>query len=389
MSGNDAYGPPVAPARDAGVLEVACDESGSDGENLTGGNTDVFAHASVRLTVPEAAGHLREIRDRIRSPAEEYKAGHLLREKHRAVLEWLLAPGGPIHGAAHVHLTEKAFFVVERTAGLLLGDGGPALPLFRAGPRVFGDGLWRDFLDAANRLLRVRDGGEPVDVFFRAVGLLRRVAAGAEAADVLERFAAARGRADAHRAGILAGRPLIPVLNPLLPSIVRTAAYWSRGGRRIRLVHDRQNLLTPDRIAWIEETAHGSGITLDGLRLVAAREDPRVQLADFLAGIARKIGSDELHRRADPALTSLLRPYVDAASVWGDERSRETLVGRSAGPAPSADPDRAVRMAGRRGGAPLSAPAPQHPSRPGTPVAAKRGEDRPRGERGRARPRME
>lgn len=30
------------------ALEVACDESGSDGENLTGGNTDVFAHAGVQ-----------------------------------------------------------------------------------------------------------------------------------------------------------------------------------------------------------------------------------------------------------------------------------------------------------------------------------------------------
>jgi len=63
-------------------LEVGCDESGSDGENLTGGNTDVFAHGSVLLPVGTAAGHLREIRDRIRSPAEEYKANHLLREKH-------------------------------------------------------------------------------------------------------------------------------------------------------------------------------------------------------------------------------------------------------------------------------------------------------------------
>ncbi|WP_114257077.1 hypothetical protein [Streptomyces sp. Go-475] len=30
---------------------------------------------------------MREIRDRIRSPAEEYQANHPLREKHRAVLE--------------------------------------------------------------------------------------------------------------------------------------------------------------------------------------------------------------------------------------------------------------------------------------------------------------
>ena len=330
-------------------LEVGCDESGSDGENLTGGNTDVFAHASVRLPVDSAAGHVQEIRDRIRSPASEYKANHLLREKHRAVLEWLLAPGGPIHGVAHVHLTEKAFFVVDRAADLLLGDDTAAPVLFRDGRRVFGDEPWREFLDAANRLLRIRYDGEPsqpADVFFRTVDDLRRAHSRTDLAPVLERLAATRSRADSYRAGILAGPTLIPVLNPLLPAIVNTAAYWSAGGRPVHLVHDRQNMLTPERIAWIEETARQSGIGLGGIRLVQARLDPRVQLADFLAGIARKLASDELNRRADPALTALLRPYVDAASVWGDEASWALLGGGNRGEntrsAPSADINSAV-----------------------------------------------
>ncbi|WP_053748267.1 hypothetical protein [Streptomyces sp. MMG1533] len=308
-----------------GVLEVACDESGSDGENLTGGNTDVFAHASVRLSVESAAGHVQEIRGRIRSPAEEYKANHLLREKHRAVLEWLLAPAGPIHGHAHVHLTEKAFFVVDRAVDLLLDDASAqALTLFREGRRAFGDERWRVFLAAANQLLRVRNDGEPqepVDAFFQEVDSLRRAHSGTPVSGILDRLSAARLRADAYRAGVSGGPTLIPVLNPLLPAIVATAAHWSGGGRSVRLVHDRQNMLTPERIAWIEETARRAGAGLDGFRLVVAREDPRVQLADFLAGIARKIASDELNGRGDPVLTALLRPYVDPASVWGDEPS--------------------------------------------------------------------
>jgi 2-polyprenyl-3-methyl-5-hydroxy-6-metoxy-1,4-benzoquinol methylase len=77
-----------------GDEEIACDESGSDGKNLLAGNTDVFAHGSVRLPTDVAAECFRELRHRILSPAEEYKANHLLREKHRAVLEWLPAPGG-------------------------------------------------------------------------------------------------------------------------------------------------------------------------------------------------------------------------------------------------------------------------------------------------------
>lgn len=311
------------------VLEIACDESGSDGENLTGGNTDVFAHAGVRVSVAAAADTVREIRDRIRSPATEYKATHLLREKHRSVLEWLLAPGGPMHGRAHVHLTEKAFFVVDRVVALLLEDPVAAVVLFRAGREEFGGEEWTRFLRAANDLLRVR-GGEPetsVAPFFATVDGLCGAHAGTPAARVLGRLASRRERAEAYRAGLPGGPSVrIPVLNPLLPAIVSTAAYWSAGGRRpVRLVHDRQNLLTPERLAWIEETARRDGIALEEVRLVVAREDPRVQLADFLAGIARKAASDELNGRGDPALAVLLRPYVDRASVWGDPRSAAVL----------------------------------------------------------------
>ncbi|MFI7413779.1 hypothetical protein ACIBU0_34490 [Streptomyces sp. NPDC049627] len=328
MAGNGEDGEQAVTG--GGFLEVACDESGSDGENLTGGNTDVFAHASVRLPVETAAAYVQEIRNRIRSPAEEYKANHLLREKHRAVLEWLLAPAGPIHGHAKVHLIEKAYFVVDRAVDLLLGDRTEALGLYRAGRGDFGDALWREFLGAANQLLRVRNGGgpeEPVEAFFRAVKALRGADCRTEVAETLDRIAASRSRADSYRARLLDGPPLVPVLNPLLPAIVRTAAHWSAPGRSVRLVHDRQNMLTPERIAWIEETARRAGIGFAGLRLVHSRLDPRVQVADFLAGIARKIASDELNGQGDPALTTLLRPYVDLASVWGDERSW-TLLGQ-------------------------------------------------------------
>ncbi|GAA3898987.1 hypothetical protein GCM10023084_59320 [Streptomyces lacrimifluminis] len=309
-------------------VEIACDESGSDGENLTGGNTDVFAHAGVDVPMESATAAVQEIRDRIRSPAEEYKANHLLREKHRAVLEWLLAPSGPLHGHAHVHLTEKTFFMVERVLDLLLGDPAGAVPLCRAGADAFGAERWKEFLAATNALLRVRGDtagapGAPVDAFFRAVDALARQAPELHdpaAADVLQRLGGARSRAADHRARLLSTPALIPVLNPLLPAIVRTAASWHADGRTVVLVHDRQNMLTEERIEWLKGTTR-----IAGLRLVVARDDTRVQLADFLAGIARSIASHELNGRGDATLTALLRPYVNTRSVWGDERSRGQL----------------------------------------------------------------
>ncbi|MEU3858779.1 hypothetical protein AB0F03_15620 [Streptomyces sp. NPDC028722] len=323
--------------------EVACDESGSDGENLVGGNTDVFAHASVALPWDVAAECVREIRHRVRSPAEEYKANHLLREKHRAVLEWLLAPGGPIHGRAHVHLTHKAFFVVDRTVGLLLDDAADAVPLFRLGPDTFGPDGWHAFLVAANRLLRVRPGGDPADAgepFFRTVDALVRARPETEAARTLRRLGAGRARADDYLARVRTVPALFPVLNPLFPAIRLTAAHWSAGGRPVMLVHDQQNALTPGRIARLVQAARRDGTGLGGLRLVDSRDDARVQIADFLAGIARRIASDELAGRGDPDLTAGLRPYVGAESVWGDPHSWSRLAPTAAGPGAGADADR-------------------------------------------------
>lgn len=334
------------------LVEVACDESGSDGENLLGGNTDVFAHASVRLDVALAADSIQEIRNRIRSPAQEYKANHLLREKHRPVLTWLLGPLGPIHGHAQVHLTDKAFFVVGRAVDLLLGNAthavsaglrrdeeahSLAVALYREGPRTFGPEAWREFLAAANNLMRTKNlWGErtPVESFFRTVADLRRTGAGSPAGAIMERLAAARSSADSFRARLLDDPTLIPALDPLIPSIVRTVAHWSEGTRPVAIVHDRNNTLTEERIAQLQRMfgeaypagrGYGPGGRLTSVTLVSSRSDARIQLADFLAGVARKIASDELNHRGDPELTDLLRSYVDETSFWGDGRSWSLL----------------------------------------------------------------
>ncbi|MEV7735988.1 hypothetical protein AB0O75_28580 [Streptomyces sp. NPDC088921] len=267
---------------------------------------------------------------------------HLLREKHRAVLEWLLAPGGPVRGHGHVHLIDKAFFVVDRTVGLPLdgdgGDGGDrgldAVTVYRAGPHAFGDHGWQDFLAAAHQLLRVRtDHGPaaPVDAFFRVVDGLRRADGRTTVSAVLDRLAAARPAAEDYRARIAAvGPPLVPPLDPLLPAVVATVRHWSAGGPGpVRLVHDRQNMLTPPRMAWVAESAWPDGAGRVELRLVEARLDVRVQSADILAGIARKVASDELGGHGDARLTALLRPYIDTDSVWGDAPSWARLRGNA------------------------------------------------------------
>ncbi|MEJ3656835.1 NAD-dependent protein deacetylase of SIR2 family [Actinomycetes bacterium KLBMP 9759] len=273
------------------MREVACDESGYEGEKLVGGVTDVFAHAGVGLSAAAAADCLAELRRRIRSPAVEYKANHLLREKNRGVLEWFLGPDGPVLGNAHVHLIDKTFLLVLRLAQQRLGDPAPAEPLHRA---VRGEPA---FLAAANDLLR-SDGRDDdrTAAFHRALDGLP------VPSTIVERL----------RAGT--DRPRVSV-DPLVPAILAGADLWGGSGRRpVALVHHTQSTLGPDRLAVIRR--HPS---VAGFRIADTRSDLRIQVADFLAGVARKIASEALGGRGDAALLSLLRPYLDPASVWVGE----------------------------------------------------------------------
>jgi hypothetical protein len=297
----------VRPRRaSAGVVaEIACDESGSEGENLIGANTDVFAHAGVRLTVAEAAGCVAELRERIRSPALEYKANHLLRGKNRAALVWLLGPSGPLPGNASVLLADKALFVAGKVVDLLVDEvpypecltrrpDARALALHREGARTHGAAGWTEFLRSFTDLLRTspRHEGTSAAEFFAQAG----------------RFGRARPHIEELRAQLLANPKLVPPLDPLMPALVDTVAHWQPA----TIVHDEQQSLTPERL----DLLLGPG---RDLRFVDSRADPRVQVADFLAGVARRIAEDHLHGHADAELTGLLRPYVLPASVWAED----------------------------------------------------------------------
>lgn len=298
--------------------EIACDESGYEGEKLVGGETDVFAHAGVRLGVVAAADCIIELRRRIRSPALEYKANHLLREKNRPVLLWLLGPQGPLQHGAQVQLVDKTFLLVRRIVDLLAGAGQDgraeemARTLYREGRLTSGPDGWAAFLGSANDLLRSRNQHAGIEAFHRTVDVLRAGVPG-DAGDVLDRL----------RRAPLIDALTTPGLDPLVPAIVRAVLWWSDGGRvPVRIVHDRQTTLTEERIAAIAALAGGR---VTAVRLVDSRTDPRVQVADFLAGVARKVASHELAGHGDAVLVALLRPYVDPLSVWGDDRSWSVL----------------------------------------------------------------
>lgn len=311
----------LAVPADAGPVEVACDESGAEGEHLAGATTDVFAHATVAVSRGLAEETVADVRDLIGSPALEYKANHLLRRKHRDVLRWFLGPEGPVHGAARVHLVEKEFFLLRRLTGFLLGDADAAASLYRLagreGPRR---PPWEEFLRCANELMRTRsveEPGDPVEAFYRALASL---APGRD--EALSRLGRTRARAERLRPDLVGDAASIPVLDPLFPAIERAVHLWGTSDRPVLLVHDEQRSLSPDRVTTL---AHGVNGRLAGIRLVDSMTDPRVQLADFLAGVARWIASEELGGRGEPDLTEALSAYVDPGSVWADTDSWSRL----------------------------------------------------------------
>lgn len=304
--------PPAAPL-DGTVVEIACDESGFSGRNLLDAATPIFTHASVDLSVEEAAGLIEVSRSGFRWPLHEFKSAQFLRGlRAREALEWFL---DSLDGRAHVHVIDKEYFLVTRIVDLLLaepsyaagtcltGDHRPAaLALYRAG-RAAGP-WWNGFLEAFVELAhagkRPHDEGV-LDRFFQARDSLAALDLGADAGAVLTGLDHARVRDVLTRLAD-GDRSIPPPLEPMLPALAETVLFWSGGDRQVLVVHDEQSALTASRLRHLQEVLPA----LAGLVSVDSRDDPRVQVADLLAGIAR---------RPPDHVDGLLRPFVSPTSL--------------------------------------------------------------------------
>lgn len=301
-----------------GIVEIACDESGSEGDKLIGGTTDVFAHASIDVPVDLAASWLDEVRRRCRSPADEIKASVVLREQNRAVLRDLIGPAGPYapgQGAALVQLVDKRQHLAGRLLALL-GDGEDAHPLEPAGLPDVADPL----LIAFNALMRARSleeaQGHATSVRREAEVLSGQVRAATPAA-LVARAGAAVPTSEAALLHLLdRGRPEA-VLDPLVPVVAAAVGHWASGGSRVRVVHDEQRTLRGSGLVQLHQLC--AETAFDGVRFVDSRDDPRVQLADFLAGAARRVASEALAGRRDVELWDLLEVHMSGpVSGWAD-----------------------------------------------------------------------
>lgn len=326
---------------DGTVVEIACDESGFSGTNLLDSATPVFTHASVDLGVDEAAELIRTLRSSFRLSLNELKSGQFLRGPHAdAASEWLLAA---LQGRAHVHLVDKEYFLITRIVDLFLAEPSyaagtrltesrrpAALALYRAGQGC-GQG-WSDFLATFVDLVRAKRRHQPargsLEHFFQARDALTAAGLGAEAEGVLNGLSRTRVRAVLSRLA-RDDRSIPPPLEPMLPALAETVLFWSGGQRQVLVIHDEQSALTADRLRRLQHVliegadlsaagAHAPGTPpavvspLAGLVTVDSRDDPRVQVADLLAGVAR--------RSPNVGNGGPLQPFLSPTSLCDPER---------------------------------------------------------------------
>jgi len=123
-------------------------------------------------------------------------------------------------------------------------------------------------------------------------------------------------------------RSIPPPLEPMLPALAETVLFWSAGQRQVLVIHDEQSALTASRLRSLQQVLAdgasspaadaqdaapplGRRSPLAGLVTVDSRDDPRVQVADLMAGVARRlatIGDD-----------GVLQPFLSPTSLRAPE----------------------------------------------------------------------
>jgi hypothetical protein len=177
------------------------------------------------------------------------------------------------------------------------------------GPGARADDDWRVFLAAFVELVRIQRTHRPnlraLEQFFQARDALVREGLGTQAEAVLAGLSRTQVRAVLTRLSD-DDRSIPPPLEPMLPALAETVLLWSGGQRRVLVIHDEQSALTADRLSRLQQVladrAGSSPIGVDksgtsparvsplaGLMMVDSRDDPRVQVADLLAGVARRL----------------------------------------------------------------------------------------------------
>lgn len=330
-------------------IEIACDESGSDGENLIDGTTRVFAHGSTDLTLDEADDLVRRIRQHTGLATRELKSTSLLKPRFRDFTLEMLAVHGVLNGRAKVTLVDKVYMAVCKVVDLvieehayrqgndLLRSGAAksmARVLFQEGPRAYNaenwDRLLRQFVSFARATQRT-GSKTTCDELLETIDALRLRARRSRVEKIMEMLWESRSELKSLDPTSEANVALRG-LDPVIPSVMETARAWHEAtGRSVALVHDRQSALTPDARSILQSIANHPHPELpfktpiEKFVVVDSHDDSRIQLADIIAGVGALAGRAALIGDLEVDLANVIRPIIVRTSLWADERSWRAL----------------------------------------------------------------
>lgn len=334
-------------------VEVACDESGNEGENLFASGSTVFVHASTDLDAVTAAAIMDQVRADTRSQAPEIKSRTLLSPANEDVLLSLLQDPD-LRGRVSVHLTEKRFFLAGKFVDLIVEEvmhkrGVDILQdrrardwawlLYREAPAELGP-AWPALLEAFNGLTWRRPGmskATETSAFFEALDAARAVATG-RIAHILRLVHA--GETQVFNLAREASDPtpgLLRSLDPIVAAVGQTARTWhERSNAEIQIVHDEAPAITAEFVAGLRVGLSAAAtaefgippVPLLGISTVDSKLEPRVQVADLFAGVGRACAQDALAGHPNERWIRALRPHLDDDSIWGDATSWFALFDR-------------------------------------------------------------
>ncbi len=333
-----------------GLITIACDESGAEGENIVNSQHPLFVHGSTSITIDEAQELLAIFRAVTRAQAPEIKSRTALARNNRTALLNLLRHVGP---RGNIYLLEKQFFMSAKLVHTLIVE-----PLAQFGTDAARDGLgrkmasilhengawsvgqdrWQRLLGTFNDLIRLhaREGTSPPspELFFRALRDAKEACRQVSVAEILELMW------DFHEYvsnyGSLDSRARFREFDPMFGTLSSVAMTWRirAGDGPIEFVVDQYGSLDEETIEKVifaatdplelnpEQLPRGR---LQSIRLVDSKTDARVQIADILAGCGQVISQMAADHVFDDDLQNSTREMLDCNGMWADSSPLDAL----------------------------------------------------------------
>lgn len=335
-------------------LEIACDESGNTGENLTSSQHGVFSEGSHDLTVDESSDLLDWVKTQLHKTSAEIKWKDVRADP--SLVETLFRDR--LNGRAHFYLTEKTYFVVGKVVDLLIEElqhdegkdlyaGGRAkklaFDLYRNGHRALGAEQWESLLQDFNSLMR-RDSATQrlkavpkttVDEFFRGIEVSQWQSRRRNVTDILREIARTKGVADEFVASLDPSTRPIPSLDPLIPSLAQTIRHWYdlHGRKQIAVIHDEGPVPSSTAMTALVDGLRNPGefrrmtppVNIKEIRTAESSTDARIQVADLIAGFGAQSGQQALNGRLEHPQLGIAREMISSTSLWGDDKSAALL----------------------------------------------------------------